>query len=144
MAVIWVTEHPSPDKRDSASESAALLLQSILPEDLWRGLDEGGVIRVIGKRWTYQIHRHGRTQIHDSASGRLVAYANFSLPIPGVYERIVVEYLLIRNAEDVFWRTADIVCRGERACALAIILSFSTQLVLTFHLLLEITGIGLS
>ncbi len=101
--------HPTQDDYELAQDKARELLRSILPESSLTKFEETGVVWVSGKRGTYLISPCTQTEIHDLKTGRCVAYACLQLTIPAPdYDRMVAEYLLIKNAEDVYWKKANI------------------------------------
>src|SRR5438093_9581227 len=105
--------HPTQDDYERAKDKARQLLRSVLPEAEWLDLEETGVIQLSGKRGKYVISAYSQTEIRDASSGRCVAYACLQLSIPApTYDRMVAEYLLIKNAEDVYWKTANIFSRS--------------------------------
>ena len=104
-----IFSHPTQDDYERAKDKARQLLRSVLPESSWSDLEDRGVIQIGGKRGNYVISPYSQTEIRDLSSGKCVAYACLQLSIPApTYDRMVAEYLLIRNAEDVYWKTANI------------------------------------
>jgi len=92
-----------------AEERALQMLRSVLPEELRAALDRRGVLQFIGKRGAYLISPYSQTEIHDPQSRRLVGYACLQLSISApVYDRMVAEYLLLKNDEELYWKTANI------------------------------------
>ncbi len=106
---VHVLLYPTHDDYERAKNKARELLRSVLPIDSWIEFETRDVIQYAGKRGTYVISPYSQTEIRDSSSDRCVAYACLHLSIPApTYDRMVAEYLLIRNAEDVYWKTANI------------------------------------
>jgi hypothetical protein len=133
--------NPIQDK--SANDKARQLLRSILPENMWSEFEETGVIQFTEKRGTYVISPHSQTEIRDSASGRCVGYACLQLSIPApTYDRIVAEYLLIRNAEDVYWKTANIFAPSANKGGIAIWFFIAFDIGAFLNLLLELSLFG--
>jgi hypothetical protein len=127
-----------PTQHEVAIDKARQLLRSILPENTWTELEEKGFIQFVGKRGTYLIFSHTQTEIRDAASGRCIAYACLQLSIPApTYDRMIAEYLLIRNAEDVYWKTANIFCPRGNECGIATLFFIVFDIALFVHILLK-------
>ena len=134
-----VFSHPTQDDYERAKDKARQLLRSILPENAWTELEERGVIQYSGKRGTYVISPYSQTEIRDSTTGRCVAYACLQLSIPApTYDRMVAEYLLIRNAEDVYWKTANIFSRTGNEFGIATLFLIAFDIALFVNLMLEV------
>jgi hypothetical protein len=134
-----VFSHPTQDDYERAKDKARQLLRSILPENAWIELEERGVIQYAGKRGTYVISPYSQTEIRDSTTGRCVAYACLQLSIPApTYDRMVAEYLLIRNAEDVYWKTANIFSRTGNEFGIATLFLIAFDIALFVNLMLEV------
>jgi hypothetical protein len=115
----------------------------VLPENAWSELEEKGVIRLTGKRGSYVISPYSQTEIRDVTSGRCVAYACLQLSIPApTYDRMVAEYLLIRNAEDVYWKTANIFSRSGNEFSIATLFLIAFDIALFVNLLLEVLTVS--
>jgi hypothetical protein len=138
-----VFSHPTRDDYEQGKDKARQLLRSILPENMWPELEEKGVIRCTGKRGTYVISPYSQTEIRDAASGRCLAYACLQLSIPAPsYDRMVAEYLLIRNAEDVYWKTANIFSRNGNEFRITTLFLIALDIALFVNLLLEVVPAG--
>jgi hypothetical protein len=134
-----IFSHPTQDDYERAKDKARQLLRSILPENSWSELEDRGVIQVVGKRGTYVISPYSQTEIRDISSGRCVAYACLQLSIPApTYDRMVAEYLLIKNAEDVYWKTANIFSRNGNEFGIATLFLIAFDIALFVNLLLEV------
>ena len=134
-----VFSHPTQDDYERAKDKARQLLRQILPERSWAELEEKGVIQHTGKRGTYVISPYSQTEIRDSVSGRCLAYACLQLSIPApTYDRMVADYLLIRNAEDVYWKTANIFSRSGNEFGIAALFLIAFDIALFVNLLLEV------
>jgi hypothetical protein len=109
------------------------MLLAVLPEALWPGLVEKGVIQITGKRGMYTISRHSQTEIREVSTGKCVGHAclQLSLPAPD-YDRMLVEYLLLKNDEDFYWKTANIIGCSD----VAVLFVAFFDLLLILHLLL--------
>ncbi len=137
-----VFSHATQDDYERAKDKARHLLKSVLPEKTWLELEEKGVIHFVGKRGTYVISPYSQTEIRDSISGRCVAYACLQLSIPApTYDRMVAEYLLIRNAEEVYWKTANIFSRSGNEFGIATLFLIAFDIALFVNLLLEVVTV---
>jgi hypothetical protein len=136
---LGVFSHPTRDDYEQGKDKARQLLRSILPENMWPELEEKGVIQCTGKRGTYVISPSSQTEIRDAASGRCLAYACLQLSIPAPsYDRMVAEYLLIRNAEDVYWKTANIFSGNRNESGITTLFLIALDIALFVNLLLEV------
>jgi hypothetical protein len=134
-----IFSHPTQDDYERAKDKARQLLRSILPDRSWAELEDKGVIQIEGRRGNYVISPYSQTEIRDIASGRCVAYACLQLSIPApTYDRMVAEYLLIRNAEDVYWKTANIFSRNGNEFGIATLFLIAFDVALFVNLLLEV------
>jgi hypothetical protein len=134
-----VFSHPTQDDYERAKEKARQLLKSILPESSWNELEDRGVIQYVGKRGTYVISPYSQTEIRDSSSGRCMAYACLQLSIPApTYDRMVAEYLLLRNAEETYWKTANIFSRTGNEFGIATLFLIAFNIALFVNLMLEV------
>ena len=134
-----IFSHPTQDDYERAKDKARQLLRSILPDRSWSELEEKGVIQIEGKRGNYVISPYSQTEIRDNVSGRCVAYACLQLSIPApTYDRRVAEYLLIKNAEDVYWKTANIFSRNGSEFGIATLFLIAFDVALFVNLLLEV------
>ncbi len=113
-----IFSHPTQDQR--AKDKARQLLREILPKEAWWELEDRGVIKITGQRGQYVISPYAQTEIRDIATGRCVAYACLQLTIEApTYDRMVAEYLLIKNVEDVYWKIANIFSRSHNEFSIA-------------------------
>jgi hypothetical protein len=134
-----VFSNPTQDDYERAKDKARQLLRYILPDNAWSEMEEKGVIEYTGKRGTYVISPYSQTEIRDTSTGRCVAYACLQLSIPApTYDRMVAEYLLIRNAEDVYWKTANIFSRTGNEFGIATLFLIAFNIALFINLLLEV------
>ena len=130
--------HPTQDDYERAKDKARQLLHYILPEKSWTELEERGVIQHTGKRGTYIISPYSQTEIRESASGRCIAYACLQLSIPApTYDRMAAEYLLVRNDEDIYWKTANIFSRTGNKFGIATLFLIAFNIALFMNLVLE-------
>jgi hypothetical protein len=139
---IEVFSRPTQHDYERAKDKARQLLRSILPESMWSDLEEMGMIQCRGKRGTYLISPYAQTEIRDTASGRCIAYACLQLSIQApVYDRMVAEYLLIRNAEDAYWKTANIYACSKNEFGIATLLLLTFNIAVFVNLLLEVVRV---
>ena len=134
-----VFSHPTQDDYERAKDKARELLRQILPERSWTELEEKGTIHCVGKRGAYVISPYSQTEIRDISSGRCLAYACLQLSIPApTYDRMIAEYLLIKNDEDLYWKTANIFSRRGNEFGIAALFLIAFDIALFVNLLLEI------
>jgi hypothetical protein len=137
-----VFAHPGQDDYERAKDKARHLLRQILPESSWADLEEKGTIQWTGRRGTYVISPYSQTEIRDNLTGRCVAYACLQLSIPApTYDRMVAEYLLVRNSEDVYWKTANIFSRSGHEFGIATLFLMVFDIALAVNLLLSILAL---
>ena len=93
----------------SAEATAKNLLRRILPERQWDQLSETGMLEIPGSRGIYRISIRDLTRVLETETRRPRASACLQLTVPApVNDRIIAEYLLIRNDENLYWQTATI------------------------------------
>ena len=133
---VVVFSNPTQGDYERAKDKARELLRSVLPEHAWLEFEDRGVIRLAGKRGVYVISSYSQTEICDSSSGKCVAYACLQLSIPApTCDRMVAEYLLIRNAEGVYWKTANIFFCNEHAFGIGTLLLIAFDIALFVKIL---------
>jgi hypothetical protein len=95
--------------QQSSKNGARELLQSILSEEHWNRFNQAGTLEITAKGGIYRLSTHGPTQVLDSETRRLVAAMNFPTAA-GVSgrDRVIAEYLSIRNDENLYWQSATI------------------------------------
>jgi hypothetical protein len=124
---------------EHAKDKARRLLQQILPEQAWSELEDKGIIVFQGKRGTYIISPYSQTEIRDNSTGRCIAYACLRLSIPApTYDRLIAEYLILKNTEDFYWETANIFCRSGNEFGIAALSLIAFDVALFVNLLLEL------
>jgi hypothetical protein len=85
------------------------VLRRILPENQWAQFNETGILEVSGSRGTYHISSSDLTRVLESQTRRPLAKACLQLSVAApVHDRIIAEFVLIQNDEDLYWRTANI------------------------------------
>jgi hypothetical protein len=98
-----------PDAFDCPVEKARQLLRKTLPDDVWSRFQASDVLELNGRRGTYLIIAHSLTKIYHPITGQCTGYACLQLSTSAPdYDRMLVEYLLLKNDEDEYWRTANI------------------------------------
>lgn len=124
---------------DIAAERARLLLRHVLPEREWEDFSDRGLVQITGKRGRYVLSPYSQTAVLDRDSNRCIAYSCLQLTIPAPhYDRMVAEYLLIKNAEDTYWQTANIFSRNSQEFGIATLCMIVFDATLFVNLLLEI------
>jgi hypothetical protein len=123
-----------------AEENALLLLKSVLPEDQWAGLEKKGIVVFTGQRNVYVLSPTSQTEIHDKANGRLLARAclQLSVPAPGG-DRLIAEYLILKNNEDLYWRTANVFSKIEWEIAVPLLIL--GDMILLINLIARIASV---
>ena len=100
---------PPPDEYGCASNKALQLLRMALPDALWSELVKSGIIQFTGQRANYLISCHSRTKVYDRTTGQCLAYSCVQLSIEAPdYDRMLAEYLMLKNDEDCYWQKANI------------------------------------
>ena len=95
--------------RQSSENGARELLRSILSDTEWNQFYQTGTLQIAGKAGIYRLRTTGPTQVLDSETHRLVTTTRLQLATAAsARDRVIAEYLLIRNDENVFWQTANI------------------------------------
>lgn len=123
---------------EAAKDRAHELLMRILPRKDRHCLVEQGVIVVRGRHAVYHISPYTQTEMRDVRSGRCLAYGCLQLSIPApTYDRMVAEYLLIKNAEDVYWKTANIFSRTGNEFGVATLFLIGLDIALLINLVLQ-------
>ena len=121
----------------SPIERARETLRSVLPDEMWSRVMEKGVIEFTGTRAAYTISPDSTTVIRDLATGRAVGRACLQLSIPApAYDRMIAEYLLLRNAEALYWKTANIF--DQNYPDLPVVIFGVLDVCLFLHLLIQL------
>ena len=96
------------DLYESADYRAEALLCRVLPEGQWAHFIDTGSLEISGSRGTYCISAFEHTTVVDSKTRRPIATACLQLSVPAPpHDRVIAEYMLIRNDEDLYWQTAQ-------------------------------------
>ena len=141
LEAVHVLEHDNRTRDDCerAAEKARDLLHQVLPDDSWRQFADKGIVQVTGKRGHYLISPCSQTEIRDRITGRCLAYSCLQLSIAAPhYDRMVAEYLLITNAEEVYWKTANIFTRNSYEFDLATLCLVAFDFTLFLNLVMNI------
>ena len=95
--------------RQSSENGARELLRSILSDKEWNKFNQSGTLEIAAKGGIYRIRTNGATQVLDSETQRPVTTTRWQLGTTGsARDRVIAEYLLIRNDENLYWQTANI------------------------------------
>jgi hypothetical protein len=125
------------DLYEAADTRARDLLCRVLPERQWVRFIETGILEVSGSPGIYRISPYGQTSVVDSQTRRPLACACLQLTVPApVHDRIIAECMLIRNDENLYWRTANIfpMRMDERVFVLFLAALLDLTLLATFVL----------
>ena len=129
------------DMRESPDARATALLRRVLSEMEWAQFTETGVLEVSGSRRTYRISPHDLTYILDSQTRRPVASACLQLSVPApVHDRIITEYLLIQNDEDLYWQRANVFPADLNRARIALLLAAFLDTTLLVILFVQLGG----
>lgn len=136
------TTNPTQEDYECAKERARTLLKSIVTEKNWEELEEKTTLTIAGSKGIYIISPYSQTEIYDLKSGKIASYSclQLSIPVP-TYDRIIAEYLLIKNDEDRYWETANFFHRNTDVSDISNMLFFIFDISLFLNLLWEILTI---
>ena len=96
-----------------SEDGARELLRSILSERKWTLFELTGAVEIPAKAGIYRIQMTGPTQLLDSETRCLVATTWWQPATPGsARDRVIAEYLFIRDHENLYWQTASICSPG--------------------------------
>ena len=99
----------SMSHQQSSKNAARELLQSIISEEQWIRFNQSGTLELEGKGGIYRLTTNGLTKVLDSASRRVVAATRLQpAGAASARDRVIAEYLLIRNDENLYWQSAII------------------------------------
>jgi hypothetical protein len=95
--------------QQSSKNAARELLQSILSEEQWNRFNHAGILELEAKAGIYRLSTNGPTKVLDSHTRRVVAITSLAQRgSMSARDRVITEYLLIRNDENLYWQTATI------------------------------------
>jgi hypothetical protein len=120
-----------------AEERAQQLLLSILPEDLGREFQASGTIMVASERNTYILSLTSQTEIRNRTTGKPFAHACLDLSVTApACDRMVAEYLLITNDEELYWQAANIFPHLQGFVrAIMVVLTFALVILIDIALI---------
>jgi hypothetical protein len=99
----------SMSHQQSSKNAARELLQSIISEEQWNRFNQSGTLELDGKGGIYRLSTNGPTKVLDSATRRPVVSTRLQpAGAASARDRVIAEYLLIRNDENLYWQTATI------------------------------------
>lgn len=131
-------ENPTTNDYERAKAKARQLLKTVVTEKEWEELEEKNALTIVGKKGIYVILPYSITQIFDSNSKRCTAYACLQLTIPApTFDRMVAEYLLIKNDEEKYWKTANIFSRNRNEFEIATLFLIVFDVALFVNLFAE-------
>jgi hypothetical protein len=129
------------DDHEAAKERARYLLLGILPPLERERFSNGGVVHVTGSRSgdVYEISPSSQTVIYHRGQVNAQSCLQLSMPFP-TYDRMVAEYLLIKNDENLYLQKANVFPR-ERSLSIGAACLIAFNLVLVVNLALIIYGL---
>lgn len=124
---------------EAARKKSLQLLKHILPEQSWIEFEKKGIITIKGQHGKYVIFPFTQTEICDFDSNKCKARAclQFSIPTP-IYDRMIAEYLLIKNDENFYWKTANIFIIPRNGDIIATLLLITINIILFGNIFVEI------
>lgn len=109
MQLLDSVSGPTENDWDIAKEKAITLLKNILPKREWREFKKTGFVNVVGVKNAYSIIPFGQTTVKDLKSNKILAYSCLQLSVPApTYDRMIAEYLLITNDENLYLKTVNL------------------------------------
>src|SRR5512138_3315169 len=125
----------------AAEVKAKNLLRRVLPETQWEQFRDTGILEVAGWRGIYRISTRDLTRLLDAQTRRSRASACLQLTVSApVNDRIIAEYLLIQNDEDLYWRTANVFPAALENRILAQFLVAALDTLLLILLIVQLRG----
>ena len=119
------------------------LLREILPDPLWTEFEQKNVISVRGKKGLYKISARAQTAfLGRSTEHNAYLCMRLGDDCAPTFDRMAAEYLLIKNAEDVYWNHVNVFFfSGEQVFSIIEVLLVVLDAALFVNLLLEILGL---
>lgn len=120
---------------ENSREKARKLLQSVVPKKVWSEFEKTSYIKIEGEFGSYFISPYSQTEIRNKETGRIEACACLQLNLSApTFDRMVAEYILIKNAEDVYRKTVNMFPRNvsETSVATCFLVAIDTALFLNF------------
>jgi len=126
------------DSPYDARDKARQVLRSVLADADWATFEEKGIVVYAGRRGIYILSPYGQTIIRDLSSGRMLGRACLQLSVVApAYDRMAAEYVVLKNAEEFYWKTANIFEQPMEHIAEVLLVIF--DLALLFYLVVLIT-----
>src|SRR5262249_18665933 len=95
--------------QQSSKNAARELLQSIVSEEQWNRFNHAGTLELEAKAGIYRLSTNGPTKVLDSQTRHVVTMTRLPETASiSARDRVITEYLLIRNDENLYWQTATI------------------------------------
>lgn len=118
--------------QQSSENGARELLRSILSDKEWVQFKEIGTLEINGKAGIYRVRMHGATQVLDSETRHLVTTTRWGPKGHSARDRVIAEYLVIRNDENLYWQAANICpdSSGARLYYSFLLMAFDAILLL--------------
>lgn len=124
---------------DRAKADSKKLLQSIVSENEWAELEKSDTITVVREKYTYEIAVRTQTTVRRKNSGRIYAYACIrTMEFMPVYNRMASEYLLLKNDEKEYWKTANIFLRTANEFNIPVLFLIAFDIALFVDLIIEV------
>jgi hypothetical protein len=124
--------------QNPARLKALKLLCEILPPPAREEFLACGYFQVQGDRMAYRIFRNSQTEIYLNGSLYARACLQLTIPAPSC-DRMIAEYLILRNDEALYWRKANIEpvqkSNSKIATVLVAVLDFALLVNLLLYLL---------
>ncbi len=103
---MYKAEFSNPPAEVTPYARAEQLMRSVMPEAIANALLKDGYADVAGKRFTYRLHFKTKTVIPNY---RLLCIEFADIPVTSIncaanYDRLVMEYLLIKGDEERYLR----------------------------------------
>lgn len=97
------------DDFELSKERALQLLRRVISDEEWKFFEKKGILKVSGRRGIFIIYPSNQTEIVNRKTGQCVARTCLRLSILApVFDRMAAEYLLLKNDEEFYWKTANI------------------------------------
>jgi hypothetical protein len=121
---------------NSARIKARALLCDILPEKALHEFLSKGFFHYAGKHGVYRIRQDSQTELYRH--GRLTATACLNLTVfAPSYDRMLAEYLILKNDEALYWNKANIFPAKPRFFSLRVLSVAALDLALALKLILD-------
>ncbi len=122
---------------DNSKTEAVKMLKQLLPPQVWTEFEKTGKIRVIGKNRVYLINLYSQTEIFYLKSRQFCSFSCVQCSSwVTKYHRVLGEYFLIKNHEDIYRKTANFF-HNEENIGIGTLIFISLDLALLFNLLIS-------